>query len=105
MKNDSPDSNYSQQSTEYTCPMHLKVIQDHSGNCPICGMYLESKTIQTNSHDNHELKDIQLRFVIGVLLVIPLLLIAMGSMLSIMNHYIPPQISRWLQLIREKTNV
>ena len=26
--------------TLYTCGMHPQVIQDHPGNCPICGMKL-----------------------------------------------------------------
>ena len=29
------------QKTLYTCGMHPQVIQDHPGNCPICGMKLE----------------------------------------------------------------
>src|SRR5574337_591844 len=27
--------------TQYTCPMHPEVIQDHPGQCPKCGMALE----------------------------------------------------------------
>lgn len=27
--------------TEYTCPMHPEVVQDHPGSCPKCGMALE----------------------------------------------------------------
>ena len=40
-----------QSKTLYTCGMHPQVIQDHPGNCPICGMKLtpignsESQTI------------------------------------------------------------
>ena len=30
----------SQSKTLYTCGMHPQVIQDHPGNCPICGMKL-----------------------------------------------------------------
>src|SRR6185436_9568465 len=29
-----------QSKTYYTCGMHPQVIQDHPGNCPICGMKL-----------------------------------------------------------------
>src|SRR5712671_1821511 len=31
----------SSEKTLYTCGMHPQVIQDHPGNCPICGMKLE----------------------------------------------------------------
>src|SRR5215831_12782439 len=34
--NAAPDS----AKTLYTCGMHPQVIQDHPGNCPICGMKL-----------------------------------------------------------------
>ncbi len=27
-------------STMYTCPMHLEIIKDAPGNCPLCGMNL-----------------------------------------------------------------
>jgi Cu(I)/Ag(I) efflux system membrane fusion protein len=29
----------------YTCPMHPEIIRDKPGNCPICGMNLERKTV------------------------------------------------------------
>ena len=32
----------------YTCPMHPQVIQDHPGQCPICGMDLVKKGEMTN---------------------------------------------------------
>jgi len=31
----------SSEKTLYTCGMHPWIIQDHPGNCPICGMKLE----------------------------------------------------------------
>ena len=31
--------------TEYTCPMHPEVVQDHPGSCPKCGMALEPKGV------------------------------------------------------------
>ncbi len=31
--------------TEYTCPMHPQIVRDKPGNCPICGMTLEPRSI------------------------------------------------------------
>ena len=47
--------------TTYTCPMHPEIRQDHPGNCPICGMTLES-VIPLDEEDNSELIDFQRRF-------------------------------------------
>ena len=33
-------ANASETKTLYTCGMHPQIIQDHPGNCPICGMKL-----------------------------------------------------------------
>ncbi|MDH5473832.1 MAG: efflux RND transporter periplasmic adaptor subunit, partial [Gammaproteobacteria bacterium] len=39
--------------TEYfTCPMHPHIHQDHTGDCPICGMSLISKQIEDASTSN-----------------------------------------------------
>src|SRR5271165_6899269 len=35
--------------TLYTCGMHPQVIQDHPGNCPICGMKLTPIRKQSGS--------------------------------------------------------
>ncbi|HXI71042.1 MAG TPA: efflux RND transporter periplasmic adaptor subunit [Verrucomicrobiae bacterium] len=35
-----PDAHSEKAKTLYTCGMHPQVIQDHPGNCPICGMKL-----------------------------------------------------------------
>ena len=34
--------NNAEHSLQYTCPMHPEIQQDHSGNCPKCGMALEA---------------------------------------------------------------
>src|SRR5947207_11769463 len=34
----------------YTCGMHPQVIQDHPGNCPICGMKLTPVRNQTGTN-------------------------------------------------------
>ncbi|HEY5375989.1 MAG TPA: efflux RND transporter periplasmic adaptor subunit [Polyangiaceae bacterium] len=36
--------------TLYQCPMHPTVVQDHPGNCPICGMKLV-KVVKNHAHD------------------------------------------------------
>jgi P-type Cu+ transporter len=66
--------------TEYTCPMHREVVRSEPGSCPICGMALEPRTV-TLEEDNPELRDMTRRFWIGVALTLPLLAIAMGSMI------------------------
>ena len=39
-QSDSPHTAAAETKTLYTCGMHPTVIQDHPGNCPICGMKL-----------------------------------------------------------------
>lgn len=34
-------ASHSESKTLYTCGMHPQIIQDHPGDCPICGMHLE----------------------------------------------------------------
>ncbi|MFZ1129518.1 MAG: heavy metal translocating P-type ATPase [Terriglobales bacterium] len=65
---------------QYTCPMHPQVIRSEPGNCPICGMALEPRTV-TLKEDNPELRDMTRRFSISLALTLPLLAIAMTSML------------------------
>src|SRR3984957_17875379 len=64
---------------ESTCPMHPEIVRPAPGNCPICGMTLEPRTV-TIAEENPELRDMTRRFWIGVALTAPLLAIAMGSM-------------------------
>ncbi|MDB4919730.1 efflux RND transporter periplasmic adaptor subunit [Mucilaginibacter sp.] len=33
---------------KYTCPMHPQILEDHPGNCPICGMTLVKKSEQAS---------------------------------------------------------
>ncbi len=66
--------------TEYTCPMHPEIVRSEPGFCPICGMALEPRTVAAGPAENPELRDMSLRFWIGLILTAPLLAIAMGSM-------------------------
>jgi len=50
-------SEVSHQNEIYTCPMHPEIIRDKPGSCPICGMTLvkkvmESKALEDNSIEN-----------------------------------------------------
>ncbi len=85
---------------EYTCPMHPEIVQDHPGNCPICGMALEPRTVIAEAAPNPELIDMTRRFWIGGALTLPLLLLAMGPhFIGFPSHeLIVPRPSAWLQL-------
>lgn len=83
---------------EYTCPMHPEIVQDHPGNCPICGMVLEPKNVEAKVDDS-EYKDMRLRFILGLAFSIPVLLLAMGSMIPAFDYFIPTTLSRWIQFI------
>lgn len=86
-----------QRSTIYTCPMHPEIRQDHPGTCPICGMALEPITSKAeSSEDNTELRDMTKRFWVGVILSIPVVLLAMGAHLPPFNA-IPARTSAWIQ--------
>ena len=43
------------QTGQYTCAMHSQILQDHPGNCPICGMKLIKKNKSTDSSANLDL--------------------------------------------------
>jgi Cu+-exporting ATPase len=66
--------------TEYTCPMHPEIVRSEPGSCPICGMALEPRMMSAAVEENPELRDMTRRFWVGVVLTLPLLGIAMGSM-------------------------
>jgi P-type Cu+ transporter len=66
--------------TEYTCPMHPEIVRSGPGACPICGMALEPRTVSVTGEENPELRDMTRRFWVGVVLTVPLLAVAMGSM-------------------------
>src|SRR5258705_664293 len=69
------------QKVEYTCPMHPQVVRDAPGNCPICGMALEPRTVTAGEERNEELIEMTRRFKIGLILTIPLLVLAMSDVI------------------------
>ncbi len=87
--------------TDYTCPMHPEIVRDGPGNCPICGMALEPRTVTLADEENHELKDMRRRFWVSVLLTIPLFVIGMSDLIpgAPLQRIVPPAVLPWLQLI------
>lgn len=89
-------------SIQYTCPMHPEIVRNKPGSCLICGMALEPKVISVESGSSEELMDMSWRFWLGVVLTLPILLLTMGMHvpgISIVTHKVSPQISAWIQLI------
>jgi Cu+-exporting ATPase len=64
---------------EYTCPMHPEVVRDAPGDCPKCGMALESRTVSAEEGESAELADMRRRFWVSVVLTVPLFLVAMAD--------------------------
>jgi len=64
------------QSTDYTCPMHPEIIQNHPGSCPKCGMALEPVVVKIEEK-NEELTDMSRRFWISAVFTIAVFVLAM----------------------------
>ena len=82
----------------YTCPMHPEIRQAGPGSCPICGMALEPLTVTADSGPNHELRDMTMRFWIGLGLALPVLVMEMGGHLTGLTMLLGQQLSNWIQL-------
>jgi Cu+-exporting ATPase len=84
----------------YTCPMHPEIEQVGPGDCPICGMALEPKTVSAEDRPSEELRDMTWRFWVSAALSLPLLVWVMGDhMLGLgLGHAIPRALAHWIQL-------
>ena len=85
----------------YTCPMHPEVERDGPGTCPKCGMALEPKTVQPgHEEDDSELRSMTRRFWVGLVLTVPVLLLAMLPMLGVpVDRWLGAELLPWLQLV------
>jgi Cu+-exporting ATPase len=84
--------------TIFTCPMHPEIERDGPGDCPICGMALEPKTISAATpEDESELTDMTRRFWIGAALTLPVFLLAMSHLIPNAPAWLAGDASRWMQ--------
>jgi Cu+-exporting ATPase len=85
----------------FTCPMHPEVEQDHPGSCSKCGMALEPREITAEAdEDNAEHRDMSRRFWVGLLLSIPVLVLAMAHLIPgfHLESFISSGVNNWIQL-------
>ncbi len=83
--------------TIYTCPMHPQIRQVGPGSCPICGMALEPETVTADSGPNPELTDMTRRFIVALVLTLPVFAIEMGGHLLDLHWLMPGQATNWIQ--------
>ena len=90
-----------QSTTIYTCPMHPEVQQDHPGGCPECGMGLEPMSVAAVAEeDDTELRDMTRRFWVGLILGLPVLILAMAPMIvPAVTNWLSQPVSHWIQLV------
>jgi len=88
-------------SSTYVCPMDPEIVQAEPGACPICGMALELRTVSLADEESPELRDMQRRFWICLVLTVPTLLLAMSDLLpgQPVQRVISPQFGVWIQLV------
>jgi Cu+-exporting ATPase len=80
--------------------MHPQIVRDAPGNCPICGMALEPRTVSLEEEENPELTDMRRRFRVSAALTIPLVAAAMAEMLpgQPLEGALPPRAIPWIGL-------
>jgi Cu+-exporting ATPase len=85
--------------TIYICPMDPEIRQAGPGTCPICGMALEPEIVSADSKPNPELADMWRRFLAGVALALPVVVVEMSGHLLGRHAAIGQQTSNLIQLL------
>jgi Cu+-exporting ATPase len=101
LKGERPGAKAAPADAIYTCPMHPEIQQVGPGDCPICGMALEPRTITAADEEpSEELRDMTRRFWVSAALALPLLVWVMGDHLFGLGlgYAISRQLAHWLQL-------
>jgi Cu+-exporting ATPase len=83
---------------KYTCPMHPEVVQTGPGSCPKCGMALVP--LAGAKEDDAQLRDHTRRFWVSAVLTAPLVFIAMGPYLGVMQPFgLAPKLRSYVELV------
>jgi Cu+-exporting ATPase len=83
----------------YTCPMHPEVVQDHPGSCSLCGMTLEATGLAGEEGPDAESAAWQQRFWIGLILSLPLAVLALSDWIPAWSGRWPPRVLNGFQLL------
>jgi Cu+-exporting ATPase len=83
--------------------MHPEIVRDGPGDCPICGMALVpiagTGTADVEADDS-EARDLDRRLRVGVVLSIPLVVLAMAPMVGIHEPFgLQPRLRGWIELL------
>jgi Cu+-exporting ATPase len=80
--------------------MHPEIVQEHPGDCPLCGMALEPLRPSAEPEDDSELRDLRRRFVASLALTLPLAALAMSDMLpgDPVGSRLAGSTAAWIQL-------
>jgi Cu+-exporting ATPase len=87
----------SAEKTEYVCPMHLQIVRDAPGTCPICGMALEPRSVTLEEQPNPELVDMTRRLVLSIAPTAILLVLGMGG--SLFSRWLSGRAEVWIELV------
>ncbi|NIR28992.1 MAG: heavy metal translocating P-type ATPase, partial [Gammaproteobacteria bacterium] len=80
--------------------MHPEIVRDEPGDCPICGMALEPRTVTLEEEENPELRDMTRRFWVSAALSVPLVIIAMGDVVGLSFEWLAsPRVLSWVELV------
>lgn len=80
-RTDSRTASPEEKNRTYTCPMHPEIKQKGPGVCPICGMALEPDEVSLVGEENPELVDFSRRLKVGLVLGVPVVLLAMSDLI------------------------
>jgi Cu2+-exporting ATPase len=85
--------------TQFTCPMHSDIVQNTSGNCPICEMDLV--VLETENSEQKTYQDLLKKMKISVLFAAPVFVISMADLIpnNPLNTLMSVQNLGFMQLI------